>query len=306
MRFIAIVKASPDSEAGVMPSEELLAEMGKFNEELVAAGVMEAGEGLLPSSNGVRVHINGDDRSTTKGPFENTRELVAGFWIWKCASIEEATEWAKRCPNPMPGESVIEVRQIFEADDFGDAMTPELRAQEDRLRASVAANEKGSGIPHSTARIMPHLWYTSEAEEAANFYATVFPDSRVDRVTALPNESPSGPAGSVKIVEFTLFNQPFMAMSAGPLDPFNHAISFVVNCDTQDEIDRYWSALLEGGQAEQCGWLRDRYGVCWQNVPTRLGELMSDPDRSKAKRVGIAMLKMVKLDIAGLEASASE
>lgn len=153
-------------------------------------------------------------------------------------------------------------------------------------------------------KIIPHLWYTREAEEAAAFYASIFPNSRVTRVTALPSESPSGPPGSVKVVEFTLFGQPFVAMSAGPLDPFNHAVSFVVNCDTQAELDRYWNALLEGGgSAEQCGWLKDRFGLSWQIVPTMLGELMSDPDPVKARRASDAMMKMVKLDIAALQAA---
>jgi predicted 3-demethylubiquinone-9 3-methyltransferase (glyoxalase superfamily) len=154
------------------------------------------------------------------------------------------------------------------------------------------------------AKIVPHLWYSREAEEAARFYASIFPDSHVDRVTALPSESPSGPAGSVKIVEFTLFGQPFQAISAGPLDAFNHAVSFIVNCADQAEVDRYWNSLLAGGKAEQCGWLKDRYGLSWQIVPTALGKLMADPDVAKAKRVGDAMLKMVKLDIAQLEAAA--
>ena len=152
-------------------------------------------------------------------------------------------------------------------------------------------------------KITPHLWYAKEAEEAARFYASIFPDSRVDRVTALPSDSPSGPAGSVKLVEFTLFGQAFMAISAGPLDPFNHAISFVVSCEDQAEIDRYWEALLRGGAPEQCGWLKDRYGVSWQIVPTILGDMMTDPDRDKARRAAEAMLKMVKLDIAGLRAA---
>lgn len=154
-------------------------------------------------------------------------------------------------------------------------------------------------------KIIPHLWYTWEAEEAAKFYARVFPDSGIDRVTALPNESPSGPPGSVKVVEFTLFGQPFMAISAGPLDPFNHSVSFMVNCDSQKEMDRYWNALLEGGTPEQCGWIKDKYGLSWQIVPTRLGELMTDPDRAKAKRVGDAMMTMVKLDTAQLERAAA-
>ena len=113
-------------------------------------------------------------------------------------------------------------------------------------------------------RIVPHLWYTEKAEEAAKFYASVLPNSRVDKITALPADSPSGPAGSVKVVEFTLMGQPFVAFSAGPLDPFNHAVSFMIECDTQEEIDRYWDALLKGGQPEQCGWLKDRYGLSWQ------------------------------------------
>jgi len=155
------------------------------------------------------------------------------------------------------------------------------------------------------ATITPHLWYSKEAEQAARFYASIFPDSRVDRVTDLPSDSPSGPAGSVKMVEFTLLGQPFAAISAGPLDPFNHSISFIVNCDTQAEIDRYWDALLKGGSPEQCGWLKDKYGLSWQIVPKVLPELMTDPDREKAKRVSEAMLKMVKLDIAELERAAA-
>lgn len=154
-----------------------------------------------------------------------------------------------------------------------------------------------------TAKIYPHLWYTREAEEAARFYASIFPDSRVDSVTPLPAESPSGPTGSVAIVEFTLLGQPFQAISAGPLDPFNHAISLVVECEDQAELDRYWDALATGGTIEECGWVRDRYGLAWQIVPRVLGERMKDPDRAAAKRVAEAMLKMKKLDIAGLEAA---
>ena len=153
----------------------------------------------------------------------------------------------------------------------------------------------------SRHKITPHLWYAKEADEAAAFYASVFPDSRVNRVTPMPSESPSGPPGSVKVVEFELFGQPFMAITAGPLEPFNHAVSFVVNCDNQAEIDRYWDGLLAGGgSAEQCGWLKDRFGPSWQIVPTVLGEMMTDPDKAKAKRATDAMLKMVKLDVAAL------
>lgn len=137
MRFMILVKATADSEAGVMPSEEMFAEMGRFNEELVKAGVMLAGEGLHPSSRGARVRFSGKDRKVIDGPFAETKELVAGYWIWQCKSMEEAIAWVKRCPNPMPGESEIEIRRIYEAEDFGDALTPELREQEERLRAQV-------------------------------------------------------------------------------------------------------------------------------------------------------------------------
>jgi predicted 3-demethylubiquinone-9 3-methyltransferase (glyoxalase superfamily) len=152
-------------------------------------------------------------------------------------------------------------------------------------------------------KITPFLWYTKEAEEAARLYCSIFPDSRIVRVNAMQSESPSGPAGSVKIVDFVLFGQSFTAMSAGPFDPFNHAISFSVKCDDQAEVDRYWNALLDGGRAEQCGWLKDRFGVSWQIVPTALEKLMSGDDRARSKRVSDAMLKMVKFDIAALEAA---
>jgi predicted 3-demethylubiquinone-9 3-methyltransferase (glyoxalase superfamily) len=156
----------------------------------------------------------------------------------------------------------------------------------------------------ATAKITPFLWYAKEAEEAAAFYATIFPNSRVVRVTAMPSESPSGPPGSVKVVEFELFGQPFVAMSAGQMDPFNHAISFSVDCEDQAELDRYWNALLaNGGKTEACGWLKDRYGVSWQIVPHVMNEMMASPDRAKAKRATDAMLKMVKFDIATLEAA---
>ena len=138
MRVMVIVKATPNSETGALPSEELLTAMGKYNEELVKAGVMLAGEGLHPSSRGKRIKFSGSDRTVIDGPFAETKELVAGFWIWQVKSKEEAIEWVKRCPNPMPGtEAEIEIRQVFENEDFGKELTPELRAQEDRLRAQI-------------------------------------------------------------------------------------------------------------------------------------------------------------------------
>jgi len=138
MRCMVIVKATKDSEAGVMPSEKLLTEMGRFNEELVKAGIMLAGDGLQPSSKGKRVRFSGDKRTVIDGPFTETKELIAGFWIWQVRSMEEAVEWVKRCPNPMPGESEIEIRQVFEIEDFGATLTPELRKQEEQLRAKIS------------------------------------------------------------------------------------------------------------------------------------------------------------------------
>lgn len=141
MRVMVIVKANSDSEAGVLPSQELLTAMGEYNEELVKAGIMLAGEGLHASSKGVRVAFTGTNRSVIDGPFAETKELIAGFWLWQVKSMEEAIEWVKRCPNPGCPDSEIEIRQVFEADDFGAEFTPELREQEDRLRTEIAARK---------------------------------------------------------------------------------------------------------------------------------------------------------------------
>ena len=144
MRVMVIVKASKESEAGKMPSQQLLTEMGKFNEELVKAGVMLAGEGLHPSAKAKRVHFSGPRRTVTDGPFTETKELIAGYWLWKVSSMQEAVDWVKRCPNPMEGDSDIEIRLVFEAEDFGAEFTPELREQEERIRAQA---EKLAGKP---------------------------------------------------------------------------------------------------------------------------------------------------------------
>lgn len=156
----------------------------------------------------------------------------------------------------------------------------------------------------SIQKITPFLWFNREAEEAARFYASIFPDSSVDNVSSMAADSPSGPPGSVVVVNFTLFGQAFMAMSAGAHDAFNDAISFMVNCGSQTEIDGYWNAILEnGGKPQACGWINDRYGVRWQIVPTVLGTMMSDPDREKASRVAMEMMSQIKFDIAKLEAA---
>ena len=141
MRFMVIVKATKDSEAGALPSEELLTAMGKYNEELAKAGILLAGEGLQPSSKGARVRFSGPKRTVVDGPFAETKELIAGFWMWKVKSKEEAIEWVKRCPNPMPGDSEIEIRQVFEAEDFGEQFTPELKEQAERVYTQVSAKK---------------------------------------------------------------------------------------------------------------------------------------------------------------------
>lgn len=152
------------------------------------------------------------------------------------------------------------------------------------------------------SKIFTHLWYANEAEEAARLYASIFPDSRVDRVTTMQSESPSGPAGSVKVVDFTLLGQRFQALTAGPHHEFNDAVSIVVECEDQAELDRYWDALLKnGGKPQACGWLIDRYGLRWQIVPAVLDKYMGDSDVTRSKRVTDVLLKMVKIDIAAIE-----
>ena len=154
-------------------------------------------------------------------------------------------------------------------------------------------------------KVTQHLWFEKDMAAAIRFYTSLIPGSSVDWIAPLPAESPSGPAGSVLIGAFTLGGQSYMAIEAGPLDPFNHSFSIMVECETQAEIDRLWERLAEGGATEQCGWLRDRWGLCWQIAPAGLAAMMKDPDRAKAERVAKAMLQMVKLDIAELKAAAA-
>ena len=174
------------------------------------------------------------------------------------------------------------------------------RARPARTRAAARPR---SGV-NAAIRIFPFLWYAADADGAASFYASIFPDSSVDRITTMQSDSPSGPPGSVKVVDFTLLGQRFQAMTAGPHHDFNDAISITVLVRDQAELDRYWNALLEGGRPQACGWLIDRYGLRWQIVPAILDELMADPDKARSKRVTDAMLRMIKLDIATLERAA--
>jgi predicted 3-demethylubiquinone-9 3-methyltransferase (glyoxalase superfamily) len=154
-------------------------------------------------------------------------------------------------------------------------------------------------------KVTQHLWFEKDMEAAIRFYTSLIPGSAINWTSTIPADNPSGPAGSVKTASFTIGDERYMAIEAGPLDPFNHSFSIIVECEDQAELDRLWNALKEGGSAEQCGWLRDRWGLCWQIIPKRLGELMNDPDAAKRKRVAEAMLKMMKFEIAKLEAAAN-
>jgi predicted 3-demethylubiquinone-9 3-methyltransferase (glyoxalase superfamily) len=179
--------------------------------------------------------------------------------------------------------------------------TPAVRRLDESVDIEAACHERNDAVRD---KIYTHLWYAKDAEEAARFYASIFPDSAIERVTPLRSDSPSGPPGTVTVVEFTLFGRRFQAISAGPHHEFNDAVSIVVTCDDQAELDRYWHALLDGGgRAQACGWLIDRFGLRWQIVPTIFDQMMRDPDPARARRVTDAMLTMVKLDIAALEAA---
>ena len=212
MRFMVLIKADKNTEAGVMPSEKLLAEMGRFNEALVKAGVMLGGEGLHPSAKGARVHFRGKQRSVVDGPFAETKELIAGYWLWQVKSREEAIEWVKRCPNPLEGESEIEIRQVFEAEDFGTEFTPELRAQEDRLRAQIAAQADaaptGQVTPVPPARGATPYLVVKGASDAIAFYRQVFGAELIFRL--------DDPAGAVMHAELHVGPARFMLTEERP------------------------------------------------------------------------------------------
>lgn len=269
MRVMVIVKADKNSEAGVMPSEQLLAEMGRFNEELVKAGIMLAGEGLHPSSRGVRVHFSGQRRTVTDGPFAETKELIAGFWIWKVKSMQEAIEWARRCPNPMPGDSDLEIRPIFEAEDFGAEFTPELREQEAKLRAQIEARAQGVNPVPDAHGATPYL-VVKGAPDAIAFYQRVFDAQVVTRLNA--------PDGSVLHCELKVGPASFMLTEENPaygsLSPLtiggssSHAVLFVPDADAV--IARAVAAGAKTGMpvgdqfwGDRSGTITDPFGHCW-------------------------------------------
>ena len=294
MRVMVLIKADKDTEAGVMPSEQLLAEMGKFNEELVNAGVMQSGEGLHPSSKGVRVQFSGRERSVVDGPFAETKELVAGFWIWKVGSMAEAIEWAKRCPNPTGEQCQIELRPVFEAEDFGAEFTPELRAQEDRLRAQIEQQNAAAKVqPVPPAKGATPYLIVKGAPDAIAFYQRVFGAELKLRLDA--------PDGSVMHAEMQVGPALFMLSeeqpqwgSLGPLSvggSSSSAILYVPNVDevveravaagatvTMPVADQFWG--------DRSGHITDPFGHKWF-ISTHL----EDPSPDELKRRMAAMFE---------------
>lgn len=308
MRFIIIVKATRDSEAGVMPEEQLMAAMAGYHEELVKAGVLLDASGLQPSSRGWRIRYAGTERTFVDGPFAEAGELIAGYTMIQVKTREEAAEWAKRFPNP-PGEgkeAEIEVRQLFELEDFAQGEAVE-RFREMGVGARNKRDEPViEGRKIAMQKITPCLWFDDQAEEAVEFYTAIFRNSRIisiARYGEAGHEIHGMEAGTVMSIAFELDGLSFTALNGGPVFKFNEAISLQVNCGTQEEVDYYWGKLSEGGdeKAQQCGWLKDKYGVSWQVVPGILIEMTSDPDYAKSQRVMNAMLQMKKIDIEKLK-----
>ncbi len=271
MKVAVFVKATKSSEAGEMPSEQLLADMGKYNEALVNAGIMQAGEGLRPSSQGARVRFSGTDRVVTTGPFTETNELVAGFWMWEVASLEEAIEWVKKCPNPMLEVSDIEIRPCFEAPDFGEAFTPELREQEEKLRTDIAMRK---------AAVHSYLFFNGRCEEAVEFYKSTA-GAKVGMVLRF-NESPDPvpeemvpPGWGDKIMhcDFTIGQTMVLASDGCEATSSISGFRLALTVPTEADADRVFHALAAGGRVDmplgrtfwspRYGQLTDKFGVGW-------------------------------------------
>ena len=272
MRVMVMVKATPGSEAGEMPSEQLMTEMGKFNEELVKAGIMQAGEGLKPSSEGVRVHFSGTERSVTDGPFAESKELVAGFWLWNVKSMQEAIDWVKRCPNPMMEDSDIDIRPLFETEDFDEwDPTGEFREHEEGLRDRIAM-QQCSG--------QPYLFFSGRCEEALEFYknalgATV---SMMMRFNESPDAVPDGmlqPGFENKIMHAEFRVGSFTVMASDGCDDKSTFGGFrlALSVPSAADADRVFTALAEGGKVDmplgptfwspQYGMVTDKFSVGW-------------------------------------------
>lgn len=298
MKFMILVKATKESEAGEMPGEQLLADMGKFNEELVKAGIMQAGEGLHPSSKGARVRFKGKERTVIDGPFAETKELVAGFWIWECKSKEEAIEWVKRCPNPMVSESEIEIRQVFTAEDFGEAFTPELQAQEERLRKEI--ERKAAGVPKvpESKGATPYL-VVKGAKDAIGYYQRVFGAQLVHSLDA-PDGSIMHAELKVGPAQFFLTEERPEFGSLSPLTVGGSSSSAVIYVEDADTVvdkavkagakvtmpvaDQFWG--------DRCGNIVDPFGHQWF-VATHL----EDPSPEELQRRFQAMCENPPADM---------
>lgn len=271
MKVVVFVKASPSSEAGVMPSQQLLADMGQFNEELVTAKIMVDGAGLHPSSKGVRVRFSGKDRSIINGPFAETKELVAGYWLWEVKSLEEAIEWVRKCPNPMPEESEIEIRPLFEADDFGEEFTPELREQEDRILAQSLMRK---------ATIQPYLFFGGRCEEALEFYQSALQAQvgMILRFNESPEPTPPGmlaPGFEKKVMhcEFKVGSLTVYASDGCDDKSRFDGFRLALTVPTEAVADLAFNALAEGGRVDmplvktfwspRYGMVTDKFGVGW-------------------------------------------
>lgn len=272
MKVVVFVKASPSSEAGVMPSQQLLADMGKYNEELFAAGIMKDGAGLHPSSKGVRVRFSGTNRTVINGPFAETKELVAGYWMWEVESMEQAVEWLKKCPCPMPEESEVEIRPLFEnPDDFGEEFTPELRAKEANLEAALAMEK---------ATVQPYLFFGGRCEEALEFYKTALHAKvgRMMRFNESPDPVPPGmlaPGFETKIMhsDFQVGGMTLMASDGRDEKRNFEGFQLALSVPTEADADRAFNALAEGGKVEmplmktfwspRFGMVQDKFGLTW-------------------------------------------
>jgi len=291
MRFMVMIKANADTEAGALPSEQLLAEMGRFNEELVKAGVMLAGEGLHASSKGARVTFSGKKRTVVDGPFAESKELIAGYWIWQVRSKEEAIEWVKRCPNPLDGESQIEIRQLFEAEDFGDEFTPELREQEDRLRAQMASQAAAGAKPKvepvpAPNGATPYL-VIRDAADAIAYYQRTFGAELLVRMDA--------PDGKVMHAELKIGPARFMLTEERPeygaLSPIAIGGSSSTSVVHVPDVDAIFGRALASGSTvtmpladqfwgDRAGGLTDPFGHKWM-IATHIED--PSPDEVKAR-----------------------
>lgn len=272
MKVMVMVKASPSSEAGVLPSEELMLEMGRFNEQLVRAGIMKSGDGLKPTSAGVRVHFSGQDRTVTDGPFAETKELLAGYWVWEVKSMDEAIEWVKRCPNPMLEDSDIEIRPFYEMADFAEAdPSGSVAAQEETLATAMATQ---------SATIMPYLFFSGRCEEALAYYERAIGAKigQVMRFNESPDAVPEGllpPGFETKIMhsDFTVGNQMIMASDGCDDRSTFQGFRLAISVATAEDADRIFNALAEGGTVDmplgptfwspRYGMVTDKFTVGW-------------------------------------------